>query len=307
MTKLLTVFGATGQQGGSLINYILKRPELSKLYHLRGITRDVSKANAVALKERGVEIVQADLNDPASLVAAVADSYAVFGVWEQASQAIEIAQGKAIADSSVAAGVSLLIWSSLPNITKISEGKLTAVKHFDGKAEVEEYIRTLPILSAFYMPGFYMQNHIAYMRPQPKGDGTYVLSQPLSPTAQIPMIDITDTGKYIAPILLDPAKYNGTRFTYATVFHTPLQLVEGWTKVTGKQVSYSLIDADASVGGFTPEMRAELKKSAGLMDDYSYYGSTGKEDLEWTLAQVKDKLTTWEEFVQANEPWFEGA
>lgn len=88
-------------------------------------------------------------------------------VWEQASQAIEIAQGKAIADASVAAGVSLLIWSSLPNITKISEGKLTAVKHFDGKAQVEEYIRTLPILSAFYMPGFYMQNHIAYMRPQP--------------------------------------------------------------------------------------------------------------------------------------------
>lgn len=80
MTKLLTVFGATGQQGGSLINYVLKHPELPRLYHLRGITRDVSKANAVALKERGVEIVQADLNDPASLVAAVAGSYAVFGV-----------------------------------------------------------------------------------------------------------------------------------------------------------------------------------------------------------------------------------
>lgn len=121
------------------------------------------------------------------------------------------------------------------------------------------------------------------------------------------MIDITDTGKYIAPILFDPAKYTGKRFTCATVFHTPLQLVEGWTKVTGKQVSYSSMDYDASVGSITPEMRAELKKSTGLMDDYSYYGPTGKKDLEWTHAQVKDKLTTWEEFVQANEPWFEGA
>lgn len=61
------------------------------------------------------------------------------------------------------------------------------------------------------------------------------------------------------------------------------------------------------MGAITLEMRAELNKSTGLMDDYSYYGPTGKKDLEWTHAQVKDKLTIWEEFVQANEPWFEGA
>lgn len=80
MSKLLTVFGATGLQGGSLINHILGRPELSKLFHLRGITRDASKQAAVSLHERGVEIVQADLSDPASLGPAVAGSYAVFAV-----------------------------------------------------------------------------------------------------------------------------------------------------------------------------------------------------------------------------------
>lgn len=80
MSKLLTVFGATGQQGGSLIEHILNHPELSKLYYLRGITRDSSKPSAVSLKEKGIEVIQADLSDPQSLVAAVADSYAVFGV-----------------------------------------------------------------------------------------------------------------------------------------------------------------------------------------------------------------------------------
>jgi uncharacterized protein YbjT (DUF2867 family) len=49
MSKLLTVFGATGQQGGSLIDYVLKSPQLSKLYHLRGITRDASKSAALSL------------------------------------------------------------------------------------------------------------------------------------------------------------------------------------------------------------------------------------------------------------------
>lgn len=80
MSKLLTVFGATGKQGGSLIDYILGNSELSKLYHLRGITRSASKPRAVALKKRGVEIVEADLNEPTSLVATLTGSYAVFGV-----------------------------------------------------------------------------------------------------------------------------------------------------------------------------------------------------------------------------------
>jgi hypothetical protein len=43
---------------------------------------------------------------------------------------------------------------------------LTEVVPFDSKAEVEEYIRGLPILSSFFMAGWYMQNNIAYMRPK---------------------------------------------------------------------------------------------------------------------------------------------
>ena len=80
MPKLLTVFGATGAQGGSLIGFILEHPKLSKDYALRGITRDVSKPAAVALEERGVEIVQADMSDPSSLEKAIAGSYAVYAM-----------------------------------------------------------------------------------------------------------------------------------------------------------------------------------------------------------------------------------
>lgn len=87
-------------------------------------------------------------------------------VWDTISAEIEVAQGKAIADASVAAGVEFLIWSSLPNITKMSGGALTSVHHFDSKAEVEHYIRSLPMMSAFFMAGHYMQNHLAYMPPK---------------------------------------------------------------------------------------------------------------------------------------------
>lgn len=70
-----------------------------------------------------------------------------------------------MADAAVAAGATLLIWSSLPNVTKMTDGKMTGVKHFDSKANVEEYIRTLPIKAMFFMPGWFMQNHLEFGKP----------------------------------------------------------------------------------------------------------------------------------------------
>lgn len=58
MIKLLTVFGATGQQGGALIDSVLGNPELSSLFRLRGITRDAWKPASIALKNKGVEVVE---------------------------------------------------------------------------------------------------------------------------------------------------------------------------------------------------------------------------------------------------------
>lgn len=66
MSKLLTVVGATGNQGLSLINAALKDGG----YKIRGLTRNPTSEKAAALSKRGVEIVKADLNDGASLVEA---------------------------------------------------------------------------------------------------------------------------------------------------------------------------------------------------------------------------------------------
>jgi uncharacterized protein YbjT (DUF2867 family) len=57
MSKILTVFGATGNQGGSVVRAILNDPALSKEFKIRGITRDVSKPAAKALASKGVEVV----------------------------------------------------------------------------------------------------------------------------------------------------------------------------------------------------------------------------------------------------------
>lgn len=56
MAKIITVFGATGNQGGSVIRSLLADPFLSKEYKIRGITRDITKEAAKKLSSQGVEM-----------------------------------------------------------------------------------------------------------------------------------------------------------------------------------------------------------------------------------------------------------
>lgn len=58
MGKILVVFGATGNQGGSVIKSVLEDPVLSQEFKIRAVTRDTSKPGAQALAEKGVDVVK---------------------------------------------------------------------------------------------------------------------------------------------------------------------------------------------------------------------------------------------------------
>jgi uncharacterized protein YbjT (DUF2867 family) len=66
MSPILTVVGATGVQGGSVVQSVLK----SGKYKVRAVTRNTDSEKAKALASQGVEVVTADLNDEESLVKA---------------------------------------------------------------------------------------------------------------------------------------------------------------------------------------------------------------------------------------------
>lgn len=220
MSKIITVFGATGAQGGSVVTAILKNARLSKEYKIRGVTRDTSKPAAQDLASKGVELVKADLEHPESIQQAIRGSYAVFSVtnyWETGSAETEVRQGKNVADAAVKEGIHHLIYSSLPHVTKMTGGKLSNVKHFDSKATVEDYIRTLPKsqlpVSSFFSPAFYMSN-IQGMT-FPGQDGGLVFALPWNATeTRVALLDTKkDTGNYVAGILLAPEdKVNGVTF-----------------------------------------------------------------------------------------------
>lgn len=156
--KLLTIFGATGNQGGSVIDAVLARPELKEKYSLRGITRDPASGKSKAMADQGVEMVKGDLNDVESLKEAVKGSYGVYGMtdfWAVMDKGIEIQQGKNIFEACKAQGVKHYVFSTLPYAEKISDGVLKHVDHFDSKAMVAEHIEANKgdMMASYCMPG----------------------------------------------------------------------------------------------------------------------------------------------------------
>lgn len=74
--KLVTVYGATGAQGGSVVRSLLKNK--SGAFRVRGITRNPDSDSAKALAAQGVEVVKADGTKADEIERAFAGSWAVF-------------------------------------------------------------------------------------------------------------------------------------------------------------------------------------------------------------------------------------
>jgi uncharacterized protein YbjT (DUF2867 family) len=305
--NLLVVFGATGNQGGSIIRYVLDDPELSNRYTIRAITRNTSNAAAQALASKGVDVVAADLDDASSLATALKGASFVFALtntqYQGSTREVETRQAKALCGEALKQGVEYIIWSSMSHPSKISGGKLTHVEHFDVKAEIEKYIRGLPIKSAFFAPGSFMQNYFTNQtpRPSPANDGTYVLANPCKPDTTVALIDITETGAWIAPILADPDAFAGKFIAAAQGLYTMEEVAAVMTKVAGKTVRHVQVP-DEVFKGFLPEaMRDQLFEMYVLFRDYGYFGPRTKELVEQSGKEVKGKLSTLEEFLRKSE------
>jgi uncharacterized protein YbjT (DUF2867 family) len=72
--KLITIFGVTGNQGGSVARSLVK----NKAFHVRGITRNLESESSNALKALGVEMVQANGFNLDQMKTAFQDTWGIF-------------------------------------------------------------------------------------------------------------------------------------------------------------------------------------------------------------------------------------
>jgi len=308
-SKLVVVFGATGNQGGSVIEAILRDPKASSKFKLRGVTRDTSKPASQSLAAKGVEMVAADLSDKSSLSEAIRGAYAVFAVtnyWDSMDADVETSQGKNLADVAKDADVQHFVWSTLPNVTKLTEGKLSKVYHFDSKAKVEDHIKSIGLPATFFLPGFYMSNIPGTLLHRDDYDGRWKFWLPTSRDALFPLIDVVaDTGKFVKGILLHRDELLGQNVYGSVGYHTVQQIVEDFIQAfpkDGHHATYAHMPDDEykrMLGKFgLPEhAQEEMLQNMQLLtkEHGGYYGGAR---LEPSHEILDEPLVTWSEYIK---------
>ncbi|KAH7330550.1 hypothetical protein BKA65DRAFT_566037 [Rhexocercosporidium sp. MPI-PUGE-AT-0058] len=312
MSKVLSVFGATGVQGGALITYVLNDPALSQKYTIRAITRDTTSERAKKLKDV-VEVVEGDVLNRSSLETALTGTHTIFAMtipsFGPDGVGVEYNSGKNIADVAVEKGVQYIIWSTLPHVGDISGGKYAKVTPFDAKTEVQRYIRGLNIKSAFYSPGSFMQNfHIqAFLAPKEAADGTWVMSRLNSPDLRrFPLIDaVADTGKFVGAILAEPDKYEGKTFCAAQAFYSLNEICALLSKSSGKNIVYKQISVEQFKKGLPfgdDPVSVDMVEISGegfsYYEEFGYWGPNSEELVTWAAKNSTGTLTSFEEYLK---------
>lgn len=244
---VIVVIGATGNQGGSVIDSLLA----TKKFSLRGVTRSAKPEQVNALKAKGVEVVVADMKKKDTLVAAFKGAWGVFCVtqfWDpeiMKNPELEFEVGKNQVDAALEAKVSVLIWSGLGDCDGVS-GKKWHVPHFTNKWRVEEYARKhKEIDSIFVYAGFYAQNFMGFMPPKPTEDGTLAFHLPVRADVGVPLFDVSDTGRWVAPIFEDHKKWVGKVIPMTSGYITLPEVAATFARVTGQKAKFVQIPLEA--------------------------------------------------------------
>ena len=251
--KVLAVMGATGAQGGALVRAVAADPDGG--FTARAITRDPSSDNAKALAALGAEVVQADLEDPASIEAAFAGAYGAFCVtffWVDFSPETEMRHARTMAAAAKSADVQHVVWSTLEDTRKfipLSDDRMPTlqgkykVPHFDGKEDADAAFREAGVPTTFLRTAFYWENLIYFgLGPTRGEDGklsfTYCMGD-----KRLPAIAVEDIGKIAYGVFKRPDLI-GQTVSVAGEHLTGGQMAEKLSKALGEPVTYNDVDPD---------------------------------------------------------------
>lgn len=149
--RIVLVAGATGRQGGAVVRHMLP-----KGWRLRALTRNPKSYAARQLAEKGVELVEGDMDDPASLERAARGVYGIYSVqdfWTVGARR-EVQQGKNLADVAKKAGVEHLVYSSVGGAERN-----TGITHWETKWVVEKHVRSLNLPVTVLRPASFMETY----------------------------------------------------------------------------------------------------------------------------------------------------
>jgi len=132
------------------------RHMLPKGWRLRALTRNPKSYAARHLAEKGVELAEGDMDDPASLERAARGVYGIYSVqdfWTMGARR-EVQQGKNLADVAKKAGVEHFVYSSVGGAERN-----TGITHWETKWVVEKHVRSLNLPVTILRPASFMETY----------------------------------------------------------------------------------------------------------------------------------------------------
>ncbi len=256
--KIIAVVGATGAQGGGLVQAILDDPE--RTFTARAITRKPDSESARRLAGRGAEGVTADLDDEASLRKAFAGAHGAFCVtnfWEHFSPEKDLAQATSMARANRAAGVSHAIWSTLEDTRRwvpLSDSRMPTlmgaykVPHFDAKGEADAVFAAQGAPTTNLLTSFYWDNLIHFgMGPKPGPDGVLAFNLPMG-DRKLPGIAAADIGACALGVFKRGAALAGTTVGIAGEHLSGAQMAAALGRALGRDVRYNAVPFDVFRG-----------------------------------------------------------
>jgi uncharacterized protein YbjT (DUF2867 family) len=188
--KIITVFGATGAQGGGLVRAILA--DKNSEFEVRAVTRNANSEKAKSLAQLGAEVITADIDDVASIKNALEGAYGAYFVtffWEHFSAEKEHQEAMNFVSAAKDSNLRHIIWSTLEdtrNWVPIGDNRMPTlqgkykVPHFDEKGASDILFTNAGLPVTFLRTSFYWDNFVYFgMGPKKAEDGNYYIAFPL--------------------------------------------------------------------------------------------------------------------------------
>ncbi|KAF4458814.1 hypothetical protein FALBO_14447 [Fusarium albosuccineum] len=292
--KLIVIVGATGVQGGAIANTFLQEPG----WKVRALTRSASSTKAQALAARGAQVVEADIDDPATLPAAFEGANAIFaatnfmGLYIDPANQNKPKPGQDLIEwvaehetqqinsiSNAAAKVPTLeryIISSLSNATKWSKGKYTHAHAFVSKARAVDYVKdSLPELwakTSTFQAGWFLTNLVGnpFQKPIKGEDGTIQFMGTLQPDVKQPWIAAEeDCGPFVKALVQEPA---GKNLIAYRGWVTQEELAAIFAKVTGLKTKVVTLPLGEYHVPLSDDWKTVLKETSAYASEFGYEG-----------------------------------
>lgn len=252
--KIITIFGATGAQGGGLAHAILQ--DKNSEFAVRAVTRDVNSDKAKELAQLGAEVVAADIDDRQSVENALRGAYGAFFVtffWAHFSPEKEKAEAAIFVEAAKKADLKHVIWSTLEDVREyipLSDQRMPTlhgqykVPHFDGKGESDKLFTAAGIPTTFLLASFYWDNFIYFGAGPKRGeDGKLALTLPIG-NAKMAGIAAEDIGKCANGIFKKGTEMVGKRIGIAGEQLTGNEMADGLSNALGEPVVYNKVPAE---------------------------------------------------------------